>query len=455
MTDPSRTEAGLSILGAGPAGLAAGYYARRRGLDVQLYEAGSEVGGNARTLQMGPFRYDTGAHRFHDKNPEITADVKRLVGDSLQRIDVPSQIVWRGRRIDFPLAPFDLLCKLPLRLLAKMAWEQLSIPGASGPEAPHFEEMARRTYGPTLAREFLLNYTQKLWGRSPDRLSPRVAGDRLEGLDLETFVREALRTDREATRHLDGSFLYPEGGYGMIAEATADAVGRERIRTEARITALKHDGTQVTHVVVNDERVVRVQTVVSTLPLTLLVKLLDPTPPSEMVKTAESIAFRNVRLAVLGINRPRLTPNASLYFPQPTTPFTRLYEPKNRSPAMAPADQTVAVLEWPFDSGSRGTDRSPSELRRRAWDLLVSEELVDPQRDDIEAFNSHTIPYAYPILEVGTEAKAAQLTEYLHDFDNLSLLGRSAQFEYTHVHVLFEQARSLTKRISERPPVQV
>lgn len=455
MTDPSRTEAGLSILGAGPAGLAAGYYARRKGLDVQLYEAGSEVGGNARTLQMGPFRYDTGAHRFHDKNPNVTADVKGLVGESLRRIGAPSQIVWRGRRIDFPLAPFDLLCKLPVCLLAKMAWEQLSIPRASGPEAAHFEEMARRTYGPTLAREFLLNYTQKLWGRPPNRLSPRVAGDRLEGLDFKTFVREAIGTDREAVRHLDGSFLYPERGYGMIAEATADAVGRERIQTEARITALKRDGTRVTDVVINEECVVSVKTVISTLPLTLLVNLLDPPPPSEVVKTADSIAFRNLRLAVLGINRPRLTPNASLYFPQPTTPFTRLYEPKNRSPAMAPADQTVAVLEWPFDAGSGGTDVAPAELQREAWDLLVSEGLVDPRTDEIVAFNSHTIPYAYPILEVGTEAKTAQLTGYLGDFDNLSLLGRSAQFEYTHVHALFEQARSLVKHLSLRPRLHV
>ena len=35
------------------------------------------------------------------------------------------------------------------------------------------------------------------------------------------------------------------------------------------------------------------------------------------------------------------------YFPEPKFPFTRLYEPKNRSKKMAPDEQTAIVLELP------------------------------------------------------------------------------------------------------------
>ncbi|WP_251981269.1 protoporphyrinogen/coproporphyrinogen oxidase, partial [Salinibacter ruber] len=219
-TDPQ--ESPLTVLGAGPAGLATGFYARKQGLDVRLFEAADAVGGNARTLQMGPFRYDTGAHRFHDKNDAVTADVQALLGDDLRRVDAPSQICWRGRRIDFPLAPYDLLQKLSPSLLAQIAWEQLSIPRVSE-DAEHFEEMALQSYGPTLAGHFLLNYTEKLWGADATTLSPRVAGDRLEGLDLKTFLLEAFGGPTQKARHLDGSFYYPKHGYGQIAEATADA----------------------------------------------------------------------------------------------------------------------------------------------------------------------------------------------------------------------------------------
>jgi protoporphyrinogen oxidase len=444
----------LTVLGGGPAGLATGMYARREGLDVTLYEAADQVGGNARTLRLGPFRYDTGAHRFHDKDPQVTADVKALLGEDLRRVDAPSQICWRGRRIDFPLAPYDLLKKLPFRLLAQIAREQLTIPGHSGPEPQHFEEMAHKSYGPTLARLFLLNYTGKLWGTPPDRLSPEVAGNRLEGLDLKTFLLEAFGGATEKARHLDGSFYYPKHGYGQIAEATAEATGRDRIRTGARITNLKHDGTRIEQVVVNDEETVDVETLVSTLPLTLVLRLLEPAPPDEVQALADSVRFRHLRLVVLGLDRPRLTPNASLYIPDRSIPFTRLYEPVNRSPDMAPDGQTVVVLELPCHQDGAHWQESPEALRRAACDLLVEQGLVDGDPEaqgTLVAADHHAVPFAYPILEVGTAAKTRRLKGYLDRFENLHRLGRSADFSYTHVHNLFAEARTLTARLAAEP----
>jgi len=448
-TNTDVTDAPLTVLGGGPAGLATGFYARRRGLDVRLFEAADAVGGNARTLQLGPFRYDTGAHRFHDKNDAVTADVKALLGDDLRRVDAPSQICWRGTRIDFPLAPYDLLRKLPLSLLAQIAWEQLSIPRVST-NADHFREMARQSYGPTLANLFLLNYTEKLWGADADRLSPHVAGDRLEGLDLQTFFLEAFGGETTKTRHLDGSFYYPRHGYGQIAEATADAMGREHIRTGARVTKLTHDGRRLRRVLINEDEPVPVGTTVSTLPLTLVLRLLDPPPPDDIQALARSMRFRHLRLVVLGLDRPRLTPNASLYFPDRSVPFTRLYEPKNRSPDMAPNDQTVVVLEQPCHPESEAWTQSNEALRDTAVDLLTEQGLIDDGDDEIVAATHHTLPFAYPILEVGSEAKAERLTTYLDHFENLHLLGRSAQFTYTHVHNLYAQARALTAQIASQ-----
>ena len=72
----------LHILGAGPAGLAAGYFAKKEGIPFHIFEASGVYGGNCRTIVEGDYRFDTGAHRFHDKNQEITNEIK-----SLMRID--------------------------------------------------------------------------------------------------------------------------------------------------------------------------------------------------------------------------------------------------------------------------------------------------------------------------------------------------------------------------------
>jgi hypothetical protein len=68
----------------------------------------------------------------------------------------------------------------------------------------------------------------------------------------------------------------------------------------------------------------------------------------------------------------------------------------------------------------------------------------------VVASTHHEVPFAYPILEVGAEEKAARLKQYLDRFDNLYRLGRSADFTYTHVHNLYAQARRLTDRIATR-----
>jgi protoporphyrinogen oxidase len=163
---------------------------------------------------------------------------------------------------------------------------------------------------------------------------------------------------------------------------------------------------------------------------------------------ADSIRFRHLRLAVLGLDRPCLTPNASLYFPSRHVPFTRLYEPKNRSPDMAPDDQTVVVLEWPCHREDEAWDQSADELREHARALLAAQGLIDG--DEVVAFDDHAVPFAYPILDVVAEEKAERLKSYLNRFDNLHRLGRSADFTYTHVHNLYARAKALTGRLAER-----
>jgi protoporphyrinogen oxidase len=450
--EPTRPADDIAILGGGPAGLAMGMYGRRAGLNVRLFEAADEPGGNARTLTLGPFRYDTGAHRFHDKDPQVTADVKALLGDDLRHVDAPSQICWRGRRIDFPLAPYDLIRKLPWSLLGRISREQFTIPRLSE-DADHFHEMALQSYGPTLANLFLLNYTEKLWGTDARKLSPRVAGDRLEGLDLKTFFLEAFGGSIAKARHLDGSFFYPKYGYGQITDATAQAMGNGTIRTNARITRLRHNGREITEVEVNREERARVETVVSTLPLTVLLRQLDPAPPEEVLSLARSIRFRNLRLVVLGLDRPHVTKNASLYFPERSVPFTRLYEPKNRSRDMAPEDQTVVVLERPCQADDAAWEEPDDALFDAACDLLESQGLA--HRDEVVARDHHAMPFAYPILGLGSAETAAQLRGYLARFDNLHLLGRSAGFAYTHVHDLYAGAKNLAAHFAGRVPQDV
>jgi len=117
---------------------------------------------------------------------------------------------------------------------------------------------------------------------------------------------------------------------------------------------------------------------------------------------------------------------------------------------MAPDDQTVVVLEWPCHQGDEGWTQSAGALRTAAVDLLRTQDLID-ERDEVVAFDDHAVPFAYPILDLGAEAKAERLKGYLDRFENLHCLGRSADFTYTHVHTLYARAQVLAEQLARRP----
>jgi protoporphyrinogen oxidase len=450
----------LHILGGGPAGLAAAHYAHRRGLAFRLHEAGEETGGNCRTLRLGDCLFDTGAHRLHARDPEATREFRDLLGDDLLTVDAPSRIVHNGRLLRFPLTALDLLRHLSPRLTARIGREILA--QRKAPERPeNFEALAVGRYGKTLADLFLLGYTRKLWGRDPADLSPAVAGGRLDGLDAGSALRAALGLRaRPEARHLDGSFLYPKHGIGSLFRALENRLPPDSVRTGSRVTRIRHDEgksgarihgiTTFTASGTKGAEDIPVDRVVSTLPLPVFLRALDPLPPPDILELANGIAFRNLILCVLRLDADRFSENASLYFPDPDAPFTRLYEPANRSPFMAPRGQTCVVLEAPCDPGDALWNAPDAEWIARA-EAHVRRIPGAPKGLRIPAATVMRISHAYPVLERNAASTAEALLEYCGRFSNLRLAGRNALFRYAHIHDMFRQGREAVEGFGGEP----
>ena len=435
----------LTILGGGPAGLATAYFARQAGLSFRLLEKSGHLGGNASTLQHGPFLYDTGAHRWHDRYPELTAEVKQLLGEDLLPVHAPSQIFSQGRWFDFPLSPLNLLQQLGPVALAQAGLDFLKARFEKLPPEPTFRQYAISAYGYRIAKRFLLDYSEKLWGAPTEKLAPAVAGKRLKGLNLRTFLIEALRGKQAKVTHLDGGFYYPRLGIGMIMEKMAEACGPEGIERNAQVSALHHENGIITSVTLADGRQWPVQEVASSLPLTVLLRALQPAPPAHLLELANSLQFRHLLLVVLSLNRTSVSPNASIYFPDPNLPFTRLYEPRNRSPFMAPPGQTSVVVEVPVSFSDPIWIRTNEELSQQVLQQLTATGLF--RANEVIEAKVHRLHFAYPVLTTEAIQASKALLEYLETFRNLHLIGRTASFEYTHLHDHFLQAKQLVSQL--------
>lgn len=433
----------LAILGGGIAGLAVALYAKRSGLPFTLYEASERLGGNAATLRNGDFLFDTGAHRFHDKDPGATAEVLALLSEDLDRLRVPSLIYWRGKHIDFPFLPWNLLKSLGPAAFSASAVQALAARLKDDRAAGDFDSYARRAYGDGIAERFLLNYSEKLWGLPCRLLADGVSGERVKGLTLRTVLLEAVAGRKAGTRHVDGAFFYPRRGIGEIADRLAAACGRESLRTGAAATKVIRDASRILAVETSRGETIAADAVASSVPLPDLVRMLSPAPPADILRHASRLRFRRLVLVALFLERESATRAATLYFPDREFPFTRVYEPRNRSPLMAPAGRTSLVAEipcWEDDETWRAEDgvlieRTAGPLKRAGW----------VGNGDIIGADVRRLACAYPVLERGAGPSRDAVLSYLGTFRNLRLSGRAGRFAYSWIHDQLRAGREVVR----------
>lgn len=444
----STTTSRFTVLGGGPAGLAVGYYARRAGIPCSVFEAGPRVGGNCVTFEVDGFRFDSGAHRFHDKDPGVTDDVRALMGEELQLIEVPSYIWSEEALVDFPLSPLNLMRRLGIVRFARAGAQVLASRARRRVAPANFEEFAVSMYGRIVADRFLLNYSRKLWGLPCDRLSPHVAGKRLSGLDLKTFLTETVGGVLARDRHLDGRFLYPRDGYGRIVERLGEECGEGVIHLDSPVTAIGHEGDRITWVEVAGNRRTDVGTVVSTLPLDLFLRLLRPELPSPVLGLTAGMRYRNVVLVALFLDRATINDAGTVYFPSEEFPFSRIYEPRNRSSAMSPPGRTSLVAEIPCDAEDAVWKMDDAAVLGLVLPPL--ERIGWVRSGEVVGSALRRMSHAYPVLEKGYEARVENVHASLARFSNLRFSGRSGKFRYSWLHEMLRFGKDIVEEADTR-----
>jgi protoporphyrinogen oxidase len=429
----------ITVLGGGPAGLAAGAAARDYGFDVTLFEAADVIGGNCRTIEVGAYRFDTGAHRVHDKDPEITAWLAHRLGDRLHEVEAPSRIWDNGRWLAFPINGPGLVRHLGLggsfRAAVDLAYRRLTL--NRHPEC--FLDFALKAYGRPVSEKFLLNYSEKLWGVPSNGLSTEIAGSRLAGLDLRTFLSETLFGRNRNSRHVEGRFLYPRGGIEAVPATLAAVCGHEHIRTNSPIRAIEHDGRRITAIRTDSPGPIPVDEVISSLPLSTVAEILDPQPPVAVMAAAKRLRFRQIILVALFVDRPSLTDAATIYFPDRRFEFTRLSEPRNRCATMAPEGRTSVVAEIPCFCDDDIWRASDDELVSSVLARLAATGLVDAR--EVSGGVVRRQHNAYPVLETGISDAIATIVRHLDLLSNLRLVGRCGTFTYGWIHNMIREGR--------------
>jgi protoporphyrinogen oxidase len=447
------------VMGAGPGGLCSAYVLSKAGVPTTVLEKAPFVGGLARTIrrptEYGEFRFDIGGHRWFTKNDELNELFREVVAEELLWVNRISRIYFDGKYVDYPLKISNALKAIGPVVAAKaMAdYGRTRVQQRLRPSSVEsMEDAYIDQFGPTLYRLFFQRYSEKVWGLPCDQMSGDWVSQRSKGMSLVTAVKDAVIPTKGKVVSLIDEFMYPRGGFGRFSERMADAIdaaGNE-IRLNTGVEKVHREGNRVVGVTVSTENGterIEADHYISSIPLTLLAKIMDPAPTAEILAAADALTFRNIITVNLMLKKRQVTPDTWLYVHDRNILFGRFHEPKNWSPAMVPSDDlTSLVVEYFCSFGDHIWSMSEEELVAQTVRHLVDDlKFITP--DEVIGGFTVRAPRAYPAYVIGYEKPLARIRSFIGELDNLQIIGRYGTFRYNNTDHSIETGLLAAKNI--------
>ena len=443
------------ILGAGLSGLSAAAWLTRGGQPATVLEKDVQVGGLARTISHGDFRFDLGGHRFLTDNERLQTFVAELLGEDLLKVPRKSQIYLDGTYVDYPLSPTNAVFGPGLAqtgtILLDYAREKCRSIIRPRP-ATSLEEWVVARFGRTLFNLYFKNYSEKVWGIDCRQISRDWVARRIDGLSLRRYILHSLfRFTAGSSKTLTDSFYYPRYGIGQLADRLQDLVtGRNEVRTGAAVERILHAGGRISGIEFQEGNATRCcegSAYLSSIPITRFLEKMSPSPPEPVRSAAAGIRFRALVIVALFLNRPTVTDLTWMYFPGKDIPFGRIHEPKNWSDALAPASQSHVVAEYFCNSNDRIWQTADDDLA--ALTARHLQELGFFDQEELAGSRVLRIPYAYPVFDVQYQRHLQVITDYLGRFANLHLVGRNGMFSYLNMDQAMESGIAAAEQVMQ------
>lgn len=453
------------ILGAGPAGVGAARQLARSGrAKVTVLERGPVSGGNAGSFELAGLNVDYGSHRLHPAcDPEILSDIKGLLGDALLDRPRHGRIRMRGRWIHFPLKPLDALLSMPPGFVLGAAFDSatgLFRRRAARAQSQTFESIMLSGLGPTICRDFYFPYARKIWGVEPATLSGEQARRRVQASSPARMIRKLLSSLPLTGSSRGQRFFYPKAGFGQITQAYGDDAQRlgADIRFGATVQAISTTGDAGADAGTRRAQTVSFQTaegtetvaadhVWSSIPISSLVRCIQPGAPATVSDAANQIRFRAMTLVYLVIDQSQFSEFDAHYFPEIDVPVSRVSEPRNYSAVTEPGNRTVLCAELPGDPGDEFWSLDDEQLGQVVSDALSDQGI--PIKGKITQVLTRRLPQAYPIYELGFEAHFDCMDDWLDGFENIVTFGRQGLFAHDNTHHALAMAYAAVNCLSD------
>ncbi len=430
------------IIGAGSAGLAAGWELSRNGQPVLLVEKEKEVGGLCQTFDLDGYKFDFGGHRFFSKQSEVRKFWEEILGENLLTRKRLSRIYYRKKFFMYPIKLGDALGKLGLvesffigasliLTRAKRLWNHK--------KEITFEDWVVNRFGRRLFNHFFKSYTEKVWGMSVKELGADWAAQRMKDISLFQILKSVFIKLRPGQiKSWIEEFQYPKYGPGMLYDKVAQQIKERggKIELGKSIEKIIHKDWVVEKVVVKDEngnaRELAADNVISSMPLNLMLNLLSPAPPEHILALVKKMRFRSFFDVCLIINKKDIFPDNWIYVHEPEVSLVRVQNFKNWSSFMCPDENKtnigVEYICWDSDNLWKTKDGDLVALAAMELEQIGLVDSVLIERGFVMRSR-----YAYPVYHLNYKEDLDKIFAYLSGFKNLQTIGRAGLYRYNNM----------------------
>jgi protoporphyrinogen oxidase len=426
------------VLGAGPAGMSAAWRLSERGVPVTVLERDSAVGGMGKTIKLGDYSVDYGPHTFHIRETEESRKIHEAIqpffGEDPLVLTRGTRVLLRGKEYIYPLEMLQVLTGVSPMLSFRIVFDYViaSVKSTIAPAKKEhsFEEWGIRNLGRTLYDLCFGIYSARVWGLPTSQISSKQA-QRVAKLNLRNIILRTLGIKADPATYFT-KYMYPRQGISVLFESMADVVRKKGqcIHLDSPVVRLQRQGDRITHVVYRQDgrqQTIECAGVISTLPLPLLVDLIEPRLPQAVADHAKKLRYRSLKLIYIALKRTQLTDYHWVYLLDEHYRVNRMSEQKNVSRDMVPDDRTVLCIELSCWRDEPVWNASAEEIYRIALnDLLKMGYGVT--ESEVTDYYVTDIPTAYPVYELNFEDHLIPALEGVHAVPNLLTLGRHGLF---------------------------
>ena len=428
------------IIGAGPAGLTAGYeLIQSKKKSILIIEKNNKVGGLASTKVFGDYRYDIGPHRFFTKNEEIYSLFLKILGNDAVKVNRLTRIYYKKKYFNYPLTPVNALFGLGFL----NAFTIISSYGISRLKSylkiskiNNFEDWVIDRFGKKLYTTFFKNYTEKVWGINCNEIGKDWAAQRIKGLSLSSAIKNAFfPNNKNKPKSLINNFYYPRLGAGMLWEKFEDLLLNEDVKISKNSEVIKiSEAENEIEVTVRNKNNEIINYTCSQLfftnPLLQFVKIFEDKNniPKNVINASNSLKYRHHISVHITIDE-KLFEDNWIYIHSPDVMAARISDFTNFSTSMSPKNTyTITVEYFCFEEDALWL-KSKNDLVEHGI-----EELKNIFQRDFNVIHSSITKSknAYPVINSGYEDHINEIKKWLISKKNISAIGRSGMFKYNN-----------------------